>query len=73
MDFRSGVVLHLKQAYNVRVLALSEKPRNACSKDEGRTAEVRGQESRFKSQESGVKSQESGVRSWNKSMHMKRS
>ena len=59
MGFGSEVVLHSKRTHDVRVSALSERPRDACSKDEGRTAEVR--------------SQESGVRSWNKSMHMKRS
>ena len=56
MGFRSGVVLHSKQAHDIRVSALSERPRDACSKDEDRTAEVR-------SQESGVRCQESRVRS----------
>ena len=44
MSFGSGVVLYSKQANDVRVSALSERPRDACSKNEGRTAEVRSQE-----------------------------
>ena len=51
MGFGSGVALHSKRAHDVRVSALSEKPRDACSKDKGRTAEVRSQESEVKSQE----------------------
>ena len=46
MSFRSEVVLHSKRTYDVRVLALLKRPRDVCSKDKGRTAEVRSQESR---------------------------
>ena len=46
MGFGSGVVLHSKRVYDVRVLVLSDKPRDACSKDESQTAEVRSQELR---------------------------
>ena len=44
MSFGSGVVLHSKRAHDVRVSAISEMPRDACSKDKGWTAEVRSQE-----------------------------
>ena len=58
MGFGSGVVLHSKQVHDIRVSALSKRPRYACSKDKGRAAEVRSQESEVRSQESGVRSQE---------------
>ena len=44
MGFGSGVVLHSTRAYNVRVSALSERPKDTCSKDEGRKGDVRSQE-----------------------------
>ena len=45
MGFGLGVILHSKQAHDVRVSALSEKPRNVYSNDKVQTAEVRSQES----------------------------
>ena len=45
IDFRSGIVLHSKQVYDVRVPALSEWPRDECSKEKSQTAEVKSQES----------------------------
>ena len=35
MGFRSGVVLYSKQAHDVQVSALSEKPIEVYSKDKG--------------------------------------
>ena len=44
MDFGSGVVLHSKQAHDIRLLALSKNPKNACSKNEDWKGKVRSQE-----------------------------
>ena len=44
MSFRSVVVLHSKQANNVRMLALSERPKNVYSKDKSQKGKVRSQE-----------------------------